>query len=81
MDWEDGSYVQGNWALPFHSQIRSPAGHLFYAAARLLPRGNFGWALEMWRNNEGKWGWEFVAHFTDLEEAKRVGYTLARIEN
>lgn len=41
------------------------------------------WSLEMWRPIEelGCSNWEFIARFEDLEEAKRVGYTLARLEN
>jgi hypothetical protein len=40
------------------------------------------WSLEMWRPiDEVDHDWEFIARFDDLEEAKRVGYTLARLEN
>ena len=40
------------------------------------------WTLEMYRPSETSPNlpWEFVMRFDDLEEAKRVGFTLARIE-
>ena len=39
------------------------------------------WSLEVWRPSEGvENAWEFVARFDDLEEAKRVGFTIVRLE-
>lgn len=72
--WRKGPHLfileENDW--PF------PSGRQYARVEQRLGK----WTLEMYRPEaDVNLPWEFVRRFDDLEEAKRVGYTLARIEN
>lgn len=72
----------GWWHLPYEEGKGRDLdlGRTFIYSARIQKRG-LKFSLELWRKNGDNWGWEFVERFETLGEAKRVGYTLVRIEN